>query len=307
MWIILLFIILLVGVYWAYYARAGAWIYRQGNKFEAKLYGLKQTRMTLGGIEHAVWRSADSAKPMLLLVHGFTANHSVWLRFARFFTRDYYVVIPDLAGHGDTGFDQQTDYSITAQAERLVELIKASGHSRAHVVGNSMGGFIAAYLARFHADVCSSVVLIDPAGVKSPEPSPLMTLLSEGVNPFVMESDDDFERFYGMVMARPPYAPGSVHRAIGRQYQARARQYEKIFADYNQPEAYLDDELKTIDCPSLVIWGAQDQLIDVSSVSVWQEGLDCDTHVWADLGHMPMIEAPERTAYAVRHFIQRHR
>jgi pimeloyl-ACP methyl ester carboxylesterase len=83
----------------------------------------------------------------VLMLHGFSADRDVWTRFAAG-CRDHHVLIPDLPGHGRTPFIAGAGYSAPAQADRMVAFLDAVGVSRVHVIGNSMGGFIAAALAR---------------------------------------------------------------------------------------------------------------------------------------------------------------
>lgn len=219
--VFLAIIILAAIVYWYTYPKLGHYLYSFGNALEAKLYGLVKFDMTLEEIEHKVWSNNKSEKPLVLLVHGFSASYAVWLRFSRHFNKDYHVVVLDLAGHGETGFDQNWDYSIAAQSARLQELITQLGHNKAQIVGSSMGGFIAAHMAVHYPDVCASIVLIDPAGIDSPSPSKMVEMQAHGSNPFYIENDADFARFYQMVMFKPPYAPKIVKSAISEQYQAK--------------------------------------------------------------------------------------
>lgn len=78
----------------------------------------------------------------------------------------------------------------------------------------------------------------------------------------------------------------------------------KIFEDFKNQNNYLKSELEKITCPSLVIWCTQDHLIDVSAAKVWSDGLQCPSHIWDDVGHMPMFEVPKRTALATLAFIR---
>lgn len=66
----------------------------------------------------------------------------------------------------------------------------------------------------------------------------------------------------------------------------------------------LEDELFKITVPTLVLWGEQDQLIHKSALYCWIEGISHSQHtMWDDLGHMPMVEAPKRTAERVKTFL----
>ena len=56
--------------------------------------------------------------------------------------------------------------------------------------------------------------------------------------------------------------------------------------------------------PVLLLWGAKDQLIHVSSVSIWEAGIPAiQTHIWPDVGHLPMMEVPAESAAVVNQFI----
>jgi pimeloyl-ACP methyl ester carboxylesterase len=147
-----------------------------------------------------------------VLLHGYSADKQVWVRFARPLLDRYEVIIPDLAGHGATGFVPGLDYSGPAQARRVAAMLDTLGIAKAHVAGNSMGGFITAHFALAYPQRTLSAGLIDPAGVNSPEPSDMGKLLAGGRNPFEVNSRAEFDDFYAMTMAQPPWLPGIVIR-----------------------------------------------------------------------------------------------
>ena len=82
------------------------------------------------------------------MVHGFTATKELWARFAKHLVKDFRVIAPDLAGHGQTEYNPNFDYGIPAQCERLSKLLDDLNIEQAHITGNSMGGFIAANFAK---------------------------------------------------------------------------------------------------------------------------------------------------------------
>lgn len=286
--------------------RLGESVYGAAIALEARRAKLHTRTVDIDGLPMAVYEGGPDGAPALVLLHGFSADRGIWVRFAMHFVRDFHVVIPDLAGHGDTPFDAAADHSAFAQADRVARLLDALGIERAHVLGNSMGGCIAACFAIAHADRTLSLGLCDAAGVHSPQASALDRAINEGRgNPFLLEDPAQFDAFYAMTMARPPFVPGFVKRAMARSYVSRRDQLEQIFADIH-PGSPLDDRLGEIAAPTVVIWGAKDQLIDVSAVPVWAAGIaDARTHVYDDLGHMPMLEAPKRTARDYRAFLAR--
>ena len=146
------------------------------------------------------------------------------------------------------------------------------GIDRAHVAGNSMGGFVAATLALAHPERVRSLLLSDAVGVASPEPSEAEMQIRAGRNPFLLDDVADFPAFYAMTMARPPYVPGFVRAAIAADYVARRADYEEIFTDFFGV-ATLDDRLGEITAPTLVMWGEQDRLVHPSTARVWADGI----------------------------------
>lgn len=283
---------------------AGEAVYRGATGLEARLAKLRTRTVDVDGLPMAIYEGGPTGAPTLVLLHGFSADRGIWVRFAAHFVRDFHVVIPDLAGHGDTPFVASADHSTFAQADRVARLLDELGVARAHVLGNSMGGGIAACFAIAHPQRTLSLGLCDAAGVSSPRHSALELAIAEGRgNPFLLDNVDQFDAFYAMTMARPPFVPRFVKQAMARGYVSRHDQLAQIFDDIH-PGSPLDERLGEITAPTIVIWGAQDQLIDVSAVPVWAAGIpNVRTQVYDDDGHMPMIESPKRTARDYRAFL----
>lgn len=296
-------VLFLVALYYWNYPRWGHVLYKHYLQFEANRCGLSTHKIEIDGIMHHYFSNNAKDKPMLLLLHGFSADKTVWLRMAKFFVDDYHVIIPDMAGHGHTGFDPSWDYSIPAQAKRMHTLVSHLGGEKIIVAGNSMGGFIAARMMLTYPETIEYCILIDPAGLQSPMPSKMNNLVKAGHNPFLIDTRHDFNAFYKMTMAKRPYLPTIVKDAMASFYAQRKLQLELIFTHFNQREHMLGDKLKPAPCPTLILWGELDELIHVSAAKIWQTQLQCELEVWNDLGHMPMMEAPRRTAKRIQQFL----
>ena len=304
---IILLVLLLAGSAWiaASYPRIGALTYRLVADAESRIYGLREEFVDLGEQRMAIYQGGPvDAKGVIVLLHGYSADKDVWPRFARHLLDDYRVIIPDLAGHGATGFDPGWDYSAPAQARRVATLLDRLGIEQAHLAGNSMGGFIAAHFALAYPQRTRSVLLIDPAGVESPQPSDMGRMLAAGRNPFEVSSRKDFDEFYAMTMASPPWLPGFVLAAMAQKYQDRRGELAQIFRGFYQRDL-LDAQLGRIPAPALLLWGREDRLIHVSSAPVWAAGLpNVQLQIEDGIGHMPMVERPAQTAERYRRFLQ---
>ncbi len=131
-------------------AKFGHVVYESATDLEASIYGLEQTRVDIGEMQISLYQNELADRPTIVMLHGFSADKDTLIRFANHFTDDFNVVIPDLAGHGDTGFEKSWDYTMPAQASRVAKIIEQLKIEKVHVIGNSMGGFISAYFAKMY-------------------------------------------------------------------------------------------------------------------------------------------------------------
>ncbi|MCB2388385.1 alpha/beta fold hydrolase [Thalassolituus alkanivorans] len=295
---------LVVGMIGGAYGRVGHWLYANVTDLEASLYGFEQRAVDIGEMKLALYSNNNPGKPVIVMLHGYSADKDVWPRFAKHFVDDYQVIIPDMAGHGDTGFDASWDYSMPAQAKRLAALLDKLDIAQAHVIGNSMGGFLTATFAIAYPQRTLSATMVDPAGVMSPEPSDMFKMLNQGHNPFLIHNRAEFDSFYAMTMAQPPFLPGMVLEAMSDKYIERRSELEKIFADFHSSD-YLEEKLADLKAPAMLWWGDKDRLLHVSSVSVWEAGVpQLKTHIFNGIGHMPMVEVASEAADLYRDFLQ---
>ena len=286
-------------------AKLGKITYDSAVAIESRLYGVSEHKIDIGEMEISYYKNKlSSDKETLLLLHGFSSDKVVWLRFARYFTDQYNVIIPDMAGHGKTGYSKNWDYRIPAQVSRLIKFLEQLQINKVHVIGNSMGGFISAHFAFQHPDKTLSATLVDPAGIKSPVASNMDNMLAKNTNPFKIYTRSEFDTFYAMTMASPPWLPDFIFAAFYEQYQNRREELMHIFSDYHGKDM-LDGSLDKINIPVLLLWGEEDRLIHVSSVEVWQSGIKgIKVKTWPGIGHMPMFEMPGESADVVQQFLQ---
>src|SRR4051794_28878083 len=84
--------------------------------------------------------------PVVVLIHGITGSSLTWEEVIEPLAERYTVVAPDLLGHGESA-KPRGDYSLGAYASGIRDLLGALGHSRATVVGHSLGGGVAMQMA----------------------------------------------------------------------------------------------------------------------------------------------------------------
>lgn len=272
-------------------------IARRGSRVSEK-------SVNVDGIDWPYLEGGDAGRDILLFVHGYTGDKDNWTLYAKRFTRKYRVIIPDLPGFGDNTLDPQLDYSIAAQAARLLRFMDELGIDSCHMAGNSMGGYITLLIALDHPHRVSSIALLDNAGVKSPDNSALEEQLDEGINPFTVDSMRDIDRLMAMTFHKPMFLPGAFKKVILNLSLDRKQHLDRVL------EQIIDEiESKTVNArlpeirvPTLVIWGRHDQIIDVSCVAILDAAVpDVHSVILEHVGHIPMLEDPGTTA---RHHLE---
>jgi len=232
----------------------------------------------------------------LLLVHGFGGNKDNFTRTARYLTPHYHVIIPDLIGFGESDHPPQASYSPNAQAERLRVFAKTLGIKDVHIGGNSMGGEIALSYAALHPREVKSLWLLDPGGIWSAPASEARKIIEQtGQNPLLVKTTDEFASLLDFAMSKPPYVPRPILNVMA---QERIHNYvleESIFKQIVTDS--IEQRVKGLAMPTLIVWGKEDRVINVATADLLHRLMPNSKILLMDgIGHVPMLEAPERSA-----------
>lgn len=271
---------------------------------ERHLAGLDSRQVQVGEFNVHYYEGGPQGAETILMIHGFGADKDNWLRFSRPLTARYHVVALDLPGFGDST-KPETSYDVGTQVERLNAFAKAIGLHKLHLIGNSMGGHIAALYAARHPEEVLSVALLNNAGVNAPQASELFKRLDRGdANPLLVRNADDFSNMLDLLFVEKPPLPGSLKQYLAERAMASHDFNQKIFNQLRERYIPLETELAKIQVPTLLLWGDQDQILDVSSIKVMQPLLKQPSVVIMQAcGHLPMIERPEETAEHYQTFL----
>jgi pimeloyl-ACP methyl ester carboxylesterase len=104
--------------------------------------------------------------PPLVLIHGLGSARTVWTLVTPSLARRFDVVAVDLPGHGKTPWQPGTAMDPRALADSVRVTLDALAIPRAHLVGNSLGGWTALELAAAHPERVASVTALAPAGMR---------------------------------------------------------------------------------------------------------------------------------------------
>jgi len=130
-------------------------------------YGFEEQRFAVNGTEIFARFGGARDKPALLLLHGFPQTHAIWHRVAQHLKDDYFLVMPDLRGYGDStkapGLADHSNYSKRAMAQDMVEVMAALGCEQFLLCGHDRGGRVSHRLALDHPERVRKLCVIDIA------------------------------------------------------------------------------------------------------------------------------------------------
>jgi abhydrolase domain-containing protein 6 len=268
--------------------------------------GFRRKSVQVG--DHRIVYSEGGKGETVLLLHGFGASADNWNRMAARLTKKYHVIAPDLPGWGQSTRIDSAPYAYPQQIERLHQFVTQLGLKQFHVIGHSMGGFLAsAYAARYPGQVVT-LGLIAPHGVTEPQPSELAQSVAAGDNWLVARSVLEFERLLNNVFARRPYLPKSVFKVLAAHAIRNCTKSEKIFTEMQNNDPPLAERLGQIKSPTLIIWGDRDRVLDVSCAEVFRKGIQrSELLVLQGIGHMPLVESARECATGWMKFVDKAR
>lgn len=275
------------------------------QKAERSLAGLSQHSIDVNGmhIEYLEGGQGD----VLVLLHGFGANKDNWTRFGRHLTSHFRLIVPDLPGSGQSSAAPDGNYKIGIQAERVRKFVRKLGIKSFHLGGNSMGGYIAGVYASRHPNDLKSLLLIAPAGVASSEKSEMIHLLLEGgPNPLVVESMEEYDHLLEFVFVKRPFIPYPVKYVLAQEAIRHRSLNHKIFKQLHSSleTVHLEKLLKGGKVPTLILWGEKDRVLHVSGSEILESVMpEAKAQIMENIGHVPMIEKPRKTAQLYLEFL----
>jgi pimeloyl-ACP methyl ester carboxylesterase len=238
----------------------------------------------------------------VVLVHGLGGQWQNWLENIPRLAQERRVLALDLPGFGLTPEPADGELSISGYGRYVDAFCERLGLDTVNVVGNSMGGFIAAEVAIQFPERVSRLALVSAAGISSADAlqAPILTIgrLASAV------ATNTAAR-YRMLAARPIGRHASLALVARHPRLLRADlAYEGFFKGAGKPgfddalRACLDydfrDRLPDVKVPTLIVWGEKDSIIPVRDANEFERLIpDSRKLVMRDTGHIPMAERPE--------------
>ncbi|HEU4603540.1 MAG TPA: alpha/beta hydrolase [Steroidobacteraceae bacterium] len=241
--------------------------------------GQQWLKTASGTIRYQVMGEGDTA---VLFLHGFNSHLGQWEGvWTRLRSSPYRFVRIDLPGYGQSSW-RESDFTLSAQASRVVSLMDHLKLERAVLVGTSMGGSLAAWIASRNPNRVSGLALLAPSGYPG-------SLTYPGL-------------FGWLIRPGPAHAAArwicstSIYGTLFP--RSRARQALSVTAGYGEPWA---DSLRGIATPTVILWARGDPTTNSDAAAAVNASIGGSVLLLLDksTGHGIASTRPDLVAYIV--------
>jgi 2-hydroxy-6-oxonona-2,4-dienedioate hydrolase len=226
--------------------------------------------------------------PVVVLLHGLGGNSSNWAFNLGALSQKFRVIAPDQLGFGRSD-KPLINYRVGTYADFLDKFLDELKIERASLVGNSMGGWVAALYAIKYPKRVERVVLVDAAGFAPPKEYDLSALL--GLNPSTREQ---MKYLLGLVFFNPLLKGDvAVDAALtARMMAGDGYTIQSLVESIYRNEDMLDGKLAGVKQPTLIIWGREDGLLPLArdGERYRRELPSAQFVVFDECGHIPQVE-----------------
>lgn len=291
--------------------------------FTPAVYFLTTQYVEIEGVKVAYVETGPAEAPALIFIHGLFGRLDSWQNNVPAFADRYRVLALDLPGFGNSQMDDR-DYTIAWFSRVVKGLMDQKGIATATLVGNSMGGQVAAYFALSYPERVDKLVLVDSAGLARPpflvrlalrhtnrvaealvrraqrqtrgkSPAEIYDLLRQTIfNPerqprVPLAADMKNSNVQALVDNYARYYAGLVKTREFEWHLKAGLRAARSIARTN-----LERQVGAIRAPTLIVWGEADRLIP-RQFGVYFHKAIVGSHLalLKEAGHIPQVEKPE--------------
>lgn len=248
--------------------------------------------VTVDGAKIALRRAGKGAP--LLFLHG-ADGYSQWLPFFDALAERNELLVPEHPGFGGSD-DPPLIRSVPDMAMFYLDFLESQNLRDIHIVGHSLGGWIAAEMLIRDRARAKSLTLISAAGIRV-----------EGVpsgDLFIWNREEllrnvFYEQAYADIALSLKPTDEQMDTMLRNRFTATKLGWQPRWYD---PD--LEKWLHRIKLPSLIIWGAEDKIMPPAYAGLWRERLpDARLVMIEKCGHVPQIEKLAETIAPLRDFL----
>jgi pimeloyl-ACP methyl ester carboxylesterase len=282
--------------------------FKWGDKIsfkDAVRYPYKERFVDIDGVK-VCYIDEGSGLPVIM-IHGLGGNLLHYKENIPYFKKNFRVIALDLPGYGKSDKPEMSD-AVMSYVLLLKKFVSKLGIEEAVLIGNSMGGHISCIFAAKYKKIVKGLVLADSAGLNElnvVEDFYISNVFTEtllSVTPsFIMETTlkHNFyrprEEIDDVLFAQKAMVGSLDYDAFCHALEVCAKSMAKNT---------LNDITDEIKCPTLIVWGKNDRLIDVKYASMFREAIEnSNLIIYESCGHISQLEKYEDFNRDVEKFI----
>ncbi len=246
-----------------------------------------EKNVTIFGAKIRYLEAGDAAKPTVILLHGLGANAESWQFNIVPLAANYHVIAPDQVGFGKSD-KPLIKYRLGTYVDFLDKFMAELKIEKAALVGNSMGGWVAAMTAIKYPNRVEKIVLADAAGITPKEVD------FDRIYQLNNSTRDEVRANLKLIFANPLFA--NNESLVDQFMTARVTTGDgytinSLIESIKRKEDFLDTRLGEIKKPTLIIWGKQDGLLPLADGEKFNKGIAGSKLIVFDpCGHVPQVE-----------------
>lgn len=233
----------------------------------------------------------------IVFLHGMGLS-DLWLNFHEKLAKSFTLYAPDHPGFGLSDnpehFDSMEDFIL-----HYVDLFRALELSSVTLVGHSLGGWIAAEIASFFPHLIKNLILISPGGLRIAN-SPMIDLFALSPEQLAMLCFYDLSKTMEIASQRDL---SDMKKLALQDYRERTMVAKIAWQLGYSPK--LERRLRRISCPSLIIWGKDDQLVPSTYGEAYKNAVpNAKLELLDNCGHVPVVEQVDKTVDLIKNFLK---
>jgi triacylglycerol lipase len=239
----------------------------------------------------------SGAGSSLVLIHGIGSDADEWAFCLGALGAAHRVVALDLPGFGRSD-KPAIEYNVAGFVDTLRGFLQALGIERVSLMGSSLGGWItAAFALRFPAMV-DKAILVDAAGLFS-DVSALPVDLR-------VSTREHLREVFQHVFHDPRLVSDALIDLSYRLHLERGDgpTIENVLQNLQHGRERLDESVRSLKAPTLIVWGEQDAMIPVATARSFQRLIaGSQMEIIPQCGHLPALEKPAELVQRVLQFL----
>lgn len=258
--------------------------------------------------------------PVIVFLHGFNGSLFNFERLTPLLSGEFRIVSLDLPGFGLTGAIPSKNYSNESFMDTVNEVVDHLNITNFSIAGNSMGGGVAWRYTLSYPEKINSLILLASSSILRKEERKKIEAQSRQT-PWVWKlMRSNLTNFVLSYYTPKFFATQGLRSSVYDESLATTElamhfhdlvllsgSRKAILSMFKNRRSYFNDPeiLKSIQVPTLVIHGREDNIIPFQSSFIFQENIkDVDMKIYPDIGHLPMYEAPLNLASDIKDFLR---